>query len=128
MESGPVLDRVMRGMTMPANERPRSRKIDPQSLGELTIDEVCERFEDQWAFMRITERDEYHAPAKGVVVAIGKKRMDIQPTVMASIEEAKRTGTQYYIFKAFKRIHSGAEWVEALNRIAQPRAGGGERQ
>src|SRR5947207_1329014 len=113
---------------MPTNERLHSRRADPQSLGELTVDEVCELFEDEWILMRVTERDEFDAPCRGVVVAVRKKRNDIQPAALEAVEDAKQNGTPYYIFKAFKRIRSGAEWVAALNRIAQPRAGGGERE
>jgi hypothetical protein len=90
---------------------------------EQTVDQVAELYHGEWILLQVTERDEHHQPVRGIVRATDPTRRSIQPTVMARLEESKRTGTEYYVFTGYRRLKSGLEWAEALDEIVRRRHG-----
>lgn len=83
--------------------------LPPQT--ETTVDEVGTRYDGKWILMRVTERDGYAVPTKGIVLAIGNKRGDIDEQTLACVLEgkAKKSGEEFYVFRAFPRVESMSE-------------------
>lgn len=75
----------------------------PKAVAELSSSHAGE-----WILLRVTERDRFDVPTRGVVVATGKNRGAIQRNVLKRARQAQETGEQYYVFHADNRRASGA--------------------
>ena len=82
----------------------------------MTIDEAVELYPGEWMLMQVLERDDYHSPSRGVIVAHRQTRGGIQKTLIRILIEAKGSARQYYFFCGFRDLRSPEEWQEALER------------
>jgi hypothetical protein len=80
----------------------------------LSIDEAIARYPNEWIFMRVTTKDEHHAPSHGVVLAHDPSRRVLQQAILALLAPAWSKENEYYTFFAHQRIRTREEWSQAI--------------
>jgi hypothetical protein len=72
--------------------------------------------------MRVTAKDEHHAPSHGVVLAHDPSRRVLQQAILALLAPAWSRDSEYYTFFAHPRIRTREEWSDAIDRQLRRRA------
>jgi hypothetical protein len=91
---------------------------------EVSMDEAEARHYQEWVLMKVTARDEYHAPARGVVLFTSEDRDVLSQEVIGFLKrntEPLAPGS-LYIFKALPRILPGETIEQAEKRFEKERA------
>ena len=83
----------------------------------LTINEIAERFPDQWILLRVTESDQWGRSVAGQIVAVGKhSRVPWTKLIKIHTQHAEDR-SHYFVFNAFPRIDSGEHFKEILDNV-----------
>jgi hypothetical protein len=102
-------------------ERPvearRSEDADTQTSVICSIDEVIARYPGQWIVMRVTEYDERHLPARGVLIAHARSRRAAARIWGDEIPRTKPGEGVLSLFDAYPRITTGEEARRSLAEL-----------
>jgi hypothetical protein len=71
--------------------------------GALSVDDMIERFPNEWIFMQVTAKDVNHTPSHGIVLAHHPKRAVLQRRIAKEIATRTTEGIEYCVFQAFPR-------------------------
>jgi len=87
----------------------------------MTINEVNERFKDEWVLLVVTAEERGQA-VKGRVLGHSPSRKRISNVFAKEPRLSEGPGVkgrQYFIFRAHQWIETHEEWCAALDRVAQ---------
>ena len=96
--------------------RRRRFTTDTLSSEPMTVGEVGERHTNRWILMEVHERGERGAAKGGIVLAIGRRRADIQAALFKAFREPNMQSQGYYTFLAQRPIPPGSEGLAIIER------------
>jgi hypothetical protein len=82
-----------------------------------SVDEVIERYPGEWIVMRITEYDERHLPARGVLIAHSPSRRTAQRIWGEELSRTEPGNGVLSLFDACRRITTGEELSASLAEL-----------
>lgn len=110
-------------MVVELSQEAPSTDNDPR---EHSLDEVIALYYGEWVLLKVTGFDEYHEPAKGLVLAHSPNRA---ATSEVLAREPPRSALPpdapyqpYYTFMAYPFVHVGETLEQARARFADQRA------
>jgi len=83
----------------------------------LTVNEIAERFPDQWILLRVTDQDEYGRSVAGQVVAVSKHSRGVWNKLIKIHFEHEEDHSHYFVFNAYPHIYSGERFKEILDNV-----------
>jgi hypothetical protein len=92
---------------------------------ELSVDEAAEVYANEWIFMEVTERDEFDAAARGIILDHHPRQDGIDATITEVIAEVKAGIVPdhvrgYYVFYGVRLFRTKAEWNEYKRQTGWP--------
>jgi hypothetical protein len=92
------------------------RKQAPETL---SVDEIGERYPEQWILLRVTEFSERHEPVAGEVVAASQSHAAIWRRYGKLHAQSGGRPGPCYIFQAFPPLPPGTTWHDILEEAAR---------
>ncbi len=107
-----------RGVSPAAMRKVRRSRFttDQPSPEPMTVDEVGERHTNRWILMEVHESDARGAARSGIVLAVGRRRADIQEALFKALREPNMQSQGYYTFRAHRPIPPGPEGLAMIER------------
>ncbi|HLZ68693.1 MAG TPA: hypothetical protein VKV26_02170 [Dehalococcoidia bacterium] len=102
--------------------------VTPDSEEVLTIDQITERYRDEWILLQVTDEADHGRPEAGIIVVRGPTRDSVQVPSIAILRAAEGSDRRYYLFNAFARYRSWDDWRATLDENWRPRRSGGQRK
>jgi hypothetical protein len=118
------MDRQARASEASDEDERTSDQERPQPV-DMSVDEAVELYANEWIFMEVTERDEYDAAQRGIVLDHGPRRAGIEATIKKVIANVK-AGTVldhvrgYYVFYGVRLFRTAAEWEQYKRQTGWP--------
>jgi len=98
------------------NARPTESPDPPTRI--LTVNEAAEAYADEWIFMQVTEYDQHHRPAAGIVLVHHRSRRGLAATEIAVMKSPPAEARGFYTFDGFPHFDS-YEQLEAYQKRRQ---------